>query len=64
MEMQLKMKMYKQGEMSEVADGAPAKEKPQAGMLKKYSTGEVSNVPYTTVKRKTRWKYFKKILTR
>ena len=39
------MKMYKQGEVSEVADGAPAKEKPQAGMLKKYSTGEISYVP-------------------
>ena len=32
-----------QGELSEVADGAPAKEKPQAGMLKKYSQGELSD---------------------
>ena len=36
-----------QGEVSEVADGAPAKEKPQAGMLKKYSHAEHSNVPDT-----------------
>ena len=36
-----------QGEVSEVADGAPAKEKPQAGMLKKYSHAELSNVPDT-----------------
>ena len=33
-----------QGELSEVADGAPAKEKPQADILKKYSQGEFSNV--------------------
>ena len=38
------MKMYKQGEVSEVSDTLMAKEKPQAGMLKKYSSGELSNV--------------------
>jgi len=38
------MKMYKQGEVSEVADGAPAKEKPQGDMLKMYSQGDLSKV--------------------
>ena len=38
------MKKYKQGELGQ--DYAmPAKEKPDASMLKKYSGGEVSNVP-------------------
>ena len=37
------MKKYKQGEMG-MEYGLPAKEKPQAGMLKKYSSGELSNV--------------------
>ena len=36
----MKMKMYKQGEVSEVSDTLMAKEKPQAGMLKKYSHAE------------------------
>ena len=39
------MKRYSHGELSEVADGAPAKEKPQADILKKYTTGEFSKVP-------------------
>ena len=37
------MKKYKHGEMGEEY-GMPSKEKPQAGLLKKYSTGELSNV--------------------
>ena len=47
METPIKMKKYVQGEVSEVADGAPAKEKPDAGILKMYSQAEVSNVPDT-----------------
>ena len=50
----MKMKMYKQGEVSEVADGAPTKEKPQAGLLKMYSQGELSNVADDP----TIWKFF------
>ena len=37
------MKKYTQGEMG-MEYGLPTKEKPQAGMLKKYSSGELSNV--------------------
>jgi len=37
------MKKYKQGELGQ-DDAMPAKEKPDASMLKKYSSGEVSNV--------------------
>jgi len=37
------MKKYKQGEVG-MEYGMPSKEKPQAGLLKKYSTGELSNV--------------------
>tara|TARA_Y100000401_G_scaffold27808_1_gene20020 strand:+ start:100 stop:300 length:201 start_codon:yes stop_codon:yes gene_type:complete len=36
------MKKYKHGEMSKVADGNFAKEKPQASVMKKYSQGEFS----------------------
>ena len=39
----MKMKMYKQGEVSEVSDTLMANENPQAGMLKKYSHGEFSD---------------------
>ena len=38
------MKMYKQGEVSEVSDTLMAKEKPQAEMLKMYSQGDLSKV--------------------
>ena len=38
----MKMKMYKQGEVSEVSDTLMKKEKPQADMLKMYSQGELS----------------------
>tara|TARA_B100001063_G_C16434998_1_gene390719 strand:- start:83 stop:301 length:219 start_codon:yes stop_codon:yes gene_type:complete len=38
------LKMYSQGELSNVADGAPAKEKPQGDMLKMYSQGDLSKV--------------------
>ena len=37
------MKKYTQGEMG-MEYGLPAKEKPQAGMLKKYSHAELSSV--------------------
>jgi hypothetical protein len=47
MEMQIKMKKYSHGELSDVADGAPAKEKPSANILKKYSHGELSSAPET-----------------
>ncbi len=40
----MKMKMYKQGELSEVSDTLIAKEKPQAGLLKMYSQGVLSKV--------------------
>jgi|TARA_R100000482_G_scaffold62022_1_gene22791 hypothetical protein len=43
METPIKMKKYMQGELSEVADGAPAKEKPDAGMLRRYTQGELSD---------------------
>ena len=42
------MKKYTQGEMG-MEYGLAAKEKPQAGMLKKYSSGELSNVPAETL---------------
>ena len=37
------LKKYTQGEVSEVADGAPAKEKPDGSILKKYTQGELSD---------------------
>ena len=38
------LKKYSSGELSNVADGAPAKEKPQGDMLKMYSQGDLSKV--------------------
>ena len=38
------MKKYKQGEVG-MEYGMPSKEKPQADILKKYTTGEFSKVP-------------------
>ena len=59
------MKMYKQGEVSEVADGAPTKEKPQAGLLKMYSSGELSNVADgAPAKEKPQAGYVKNVFTR
>jgi hypothetical protein len=37
------LKKYSQAELSNVPDTPPAKEKPDAGMLKRYTQGELSD---------------------